>query len=50
VLLCKRSNGKSQANILGKGGEIIVALAHHIQDDTPLENIFALFEAMKELG
>ena len=31
-------------------GGYIVALAHHIQDDTPLENIFALFEAVKESG
>jgi uroporphyrinogen decarboxylase len=41
---------KRIANILGKGGGYIVAPAHHIQDDTPLENIFALFEAVKELG
>ena len=41
---------KRIANILGKGGGYIVAPAHHIQDDTTLENIFALFEAVKELG
>ena len=41
---------KRIANILGKAGGYIVAPAHHIQDDTPLENIFALFEAVKELG
>lgn len=39
---------KRIANILGKGGGYIVAPAHHIQDDTPLENIFALFEAVRE--
>ena len=49
-LYFNRVNGKSQANILGKGGGYIVAPAHHIQDNTPLENIFALFEAVKELG
>ena len=41
---------KRRAAILGKGGGYIVAPAHNIQDDTPLENIFALFEAVKELG
>jgi len=41
---------KRIANIMGKGGGYIVAPAHHIQNDTPLENIFALFEAVKELG
>lgn len=41
---------KRIASILGKGGGYIVAPAHHIQNDTPLENIFALFEAVRELG
>ena len=35
--------------ILGRNGGYIVAPAHNIQPDTPLENIFALFEAVKEL-
>jgi uroporphyrinogen decarboxylase len=37
-------------NILGKGGGYIVAPAHNIQDDTPLQNIFAMYEAVKEAG
>lgn len=37
-------------DILGKGGGYIVAPAHNIQDDTPVENIFALFEAVIEAG
>ena len=36
-------------SILGRNGGYIVAPAHNIQPDTPLENIFALFEAVKEL-
>ena len=35
---------------MGKGGGYIVALAHHIQDDTPLENIFELYETVMESG
>jgi uroporphyrinogen decarboxylase len=41
---------KRRIKILGKGGGYIVAPAHNIQDDTPLENIFALYEAVKEAG
>ena len=44
------SNGKSQANKMGKGRGYIVVTAHRIQDDTLLENIFTLVEAVKELG
>jgi len=36
-----------RAEILGKGGGYIVAPAHNIQVDTPIENILALFEAVK---
>jgi uroporphyrinogen decarboxylase len=35
--------------ILGDGGGYIIAPAHNIQDDTPTENILALFEAVKEI-
>ena len=45
-----KSEVKRRAEILGKGGGYIIAPAHNIQDDTPLENIFAHFEAVKELG
>lgn len=40
---------KRIAGILGKGGGYILAPAHNIQDDTPVENVLALFEAVKEL-
>ncbi len=41
---------RRRMEILGRGGGYIVAPAHNIQDDTPVENIFALFEAVKEAG
>ena len=40
---------KRVAGILGKGGGYILAPAHNIQDDTSVENVLALFEAVKEL-
>ena len=40
---------KRRASILGKGGGYIIAPAHNIQPDTPVENILALFEAVKNL-
>lgn len=33
--------------ILGKNGGYIIAPAHNIQDDTPVENIIAFFDAVK---
>jgi uroporphyrinogen decarboxylase len=39
---------KDKIAILGRGGGYIVAPAHNIQPDTPLENIFAFFEAARE--
>jgi uroporphyrinogen decarboxylase len=36
-------------DILGRDGGYIIAPAHNIQDDTPVENILAFFEAVKEL-
>lgn len=41
---------KRRSAILGKGGGFILAPAHNIQPDTPLENIFAMFEAVREIG
>jgi len=38
-----------RAEILGKDGGYIIAPAHNIQEDTSLENILALFEAVKQL-
>ncbi len=38
-----------RADILGKDGGYIIAPAHNIQEDTPVENILALFETAKTL-
>ena len=35
-------------NIFGEGGGYIVAPAHNIQPDTPVENVLAYYEAIKE--
>ena len=35
--------------ILAKGGGYILAPAHNIQADTPIENILAMFEAVRSL-
>jgi uroporphyrinogen decarboxylase len=40
---------KRRNAILGKGGGYLMAPAHNIQVDTPLENIFAMFEAVQEI-
>jgi len=39
---------KQRISILGENGGYIVARAHNIQDDTPVENVLAFFEAVKE--
>lgn len=39
---------RRRIDILGEGGGYIVASAHNIQDDTPVENILALYEAVRE--
>jgi uroporphyrinogen decarboxylase len=44
-----RSEVHRIANIFGKNYGYMVGPAHHIQVDTPPENIIALFEAVKEL-
>jgi uroporphyrinogen decarboxylase len=41
---------RKRAGILGKGGGYILAPAHNIQDDTPVENTLAMFEAVREPG
>jgi uroporphyrinogen decarboxylase len=38
------------SKIYGENGGYIIAPAHNIQDDTPVENIIALFDAVKSLG
>lgn len=40
---------KRIAGLLGEKGGYILAPAHNIQDDTPVENVLALFRAVKEL-
>ena len=45
-----KSEVKRRAEILGHKGGYIIAPAHNIQDDTPIENILALFEAVEELS
>ena len=40
---------RDKKNILGKNGGYILAPAHNIQPDTPLENILAFFETAKEI-
>jgi len=40
---------KKICSILGKDGGYILAPAHNIQPDTPVENILAMYEAVKKL-
>jgi uroporphyrinogen decarboxylase len=35
---------------LGPGGGYILCTSHNLQADTPLENIFAMYEAAQEVG
>lgn len=44
-----KSEVKRIAGILGKEGGYILAPAHNIQDDTPVDNVLAIFEAVKEM-
>jgi len=44
-----KSEVKRIAGLLSKDSSYIIAPAHNIQDDTPIENVLALFEAVKEL-
>jgi uroporphyrinogen decarboxylase len=44
-----RNEVRRIASILGNGGGYIIAPAHNIQADTPVENAMAFFEAVKEL-
>jgi uroporphyrinogen decarboxylase len=43
-----KADVQNKIDILGKNGGYIIAPAHNIQDDTPLENILAFFESVKE--
>ena len=40
---------KRICEILGKDGGYILAPAHNIQPDTPVENIIAMFDAVKSI-
>jgi uroporphyrinogen decarboxylase len=42
-----REDIQSKIEILGKNGGYIIAPAHNIQDDTPVENILAFFDAIR---
>ena len=44
-----RSEIRRRADIFGRYGAYIIAPAHNIQDDTPVENIIAFFDAVREL-
>lgn len=39
-----RAEVKERIRVLGQGGGYIMASSHHIQSDTPLENIFAMYD------
>lgn len=44
-----REEVRRRADILGKNGGYIIAPAHNIQEDTPVENILAFTETVKSL-
>lgn len=44
-----KSEVKRITSILNEKGQYIIAPAHNIQDDTSVENVLALFEAVQEL-
>ena len=39
-----RAEVKERVRVLGRDGGYIMASSHHIQSDTPLENVFAMYE------
>jgi len=41
---------KQRIRAAGKGGGFVIAPAHNIQPDTSLENIYAMYEAVKKYG
>ena len=40
---------RERCELLGRSGGYICTAAHHIQADTPLENIIAMYNARREL-
>ena len=45
-----RNEVKLRISQAGKSGGYVLAPAHNIQPDTPIENIYAMYEAVKEYG
>ena len=43
-----RQEVKTRLQTLGKGGGLIIGPTHHVQLDTPLENFFAMVDAIRE--
>ncbi len=43
-----RNEVKSRLETLGKGGGLIIGPTHHVQLDTPMENLHAMIETIKE--
>lgn len=39
-----RAEVRERIDVLGEGGGYVMASSHHIQSDTPLENVFAMYE------
>jgi len=44
-----RAQVRERCQVLGRGGGYILAAAHYIQNDTPLENILTLFTTRREV-
>ena len=45
-----RREVRKMIGVVGKGGGLLIALAHFIEPDVPWENIVALSEAVEEFG
>ncbi len=45
-----RKEVKKRTRAAGKGGGYLLAPAHNIQPDTPLENIYTFFQSVREYG
>jgi hypothetical protein len=45
-----RREVRKMIGVVGKGGGLLIALAHFVEPDVPWENIVALSEAVEESG
>jgi uroporphyrinogen decarboxylase len=45
-----RSEVRDRITVLGANGGYVMASSHHIQSDTPLENIFAMYDTSLRMG